>query len=175
MNPGAIYAINLFVQHHQQRCVFNVVYISIPPYPQICEDILMRNGCMKSFRSEADCKICRNDGNAESTVYRKHAFKTFPYKNTPNLPGIFDEKRLDEIFSEWDFLRRYTFLRIRKRNQRFLPHPQKTGHRYVRLIHIYTWITNFTFTKLLCYYNCLRICTRRSARYCVSWRPFLCI
>ena len=27
-------------------------------------------------------------------------------------------------------LRRYTFLRVRLRNQRFLPHPQKTGRRY---------------------------------------------
>ena len=33
--------------------------------------------------------------------------------------------------------RRYTFLRVRKRNRRFLPHPQKTGRRYGRRLNKY--------------------------------------
>ena len=35
----------------------------------------MRNGCMEYFWSEAYWKICRNDENTGSTVYRKLARK----------------------------------------------------------------------------------------------------
>ena len=37
----------------------------------ICEDILMRNGCMECFRSEAYWQVRRNDKNTKSAVYRK--------------------------------------------------------------------------------------------------------
>ncbi len=41
----------------------------------ICDDNLMRNGCMECFWSEAYWKVRRSDENTESTVYRKLARK----------------------------------------------------------------------------------------------------
>ena len=44
---------------------------TLPPIsrPQICEDILMRNGSMKYFWSEAYWQVCRSDENTKSVVY----------------------------------------------------------------------------------------------------------
>ena len=41
----------------------------------ICDDNLMRNGCMKCFWSETYWQVRRSDENTESTVYRKLARK----------------------------------------------------------------------------------------------------
>ena len=65
----------------------------------ICEDILMRNGYIECFRSEAFC------GRTHSAVplrlrlqiYKKEPVFAGSYMHS-NLRGIFDEKRLDEIF-----------------------------------------------------------------------------
>ena len=41
----------------------------------ICDDNLMRNGCMKCFWGETYWQVRRSDENTESTVYRKLARK----------------------------------------------------------------------------------------------------
>ena len=54
-------------------CFPGIFYLKILHNPRrICDDNLMRNGCMECFRSEAYCKICRSDKNTESTVYCKY-------------------------------------------------------------------------------------------------------
>ena len=63
---------------------------------------------MKYFRSETYRQVRLNDENTESTVYRKIDRKLTTNKKEPafadsyikqyDLRGIFDEKRLDEIF-----------------------------------------------------------------------------
>ena len=69
--------------YHQQRCDHKI-YVPKPPYltpnylhPHICEDILMRNGSMECFWSEAYWQVCRSDENTESVVYRKIDRKYF--------------------------------------------------------------------------------------------------
>ncbi len=46
-------------------------------YNIICDDNLMRNGCMECFWSEAYWQVRRNDENTESIVYRKLARKNY--------------------------------------------------------------------------------------------------
>ena len=69
-------------------------------------------------------------------------------------------------------LRRYTFLRVRLRNQRFLPHPQKTGRRYG---YVFNFIQNnsrkgLQKTVVVAGGVCL---PKRNDGHCVSRRPFL--
>ena len=90
------------------------------------------------------CAI-RNGGFCES---RRHICRS--YNLHPHKPCCVNKISHQKPFPSW---RRYTFLRVRLRNQRFLPHPQKNWSP-LRAACAYLYINYIAFTIV---YVCVRI------------------